>query len=284
MVRKLTLALIILSIHSLFAQTEIYVNNDNKTFIVFGEEPIDINTNWQKFKAEIHGKSVSFQTIVPRTTPTSALIQFADSTFSVMLVYKADMNSSEYFIDLTPKTTKTVVKEEKIEPVIEKGEIGALNLKDEVKKTTLDSDMKEKLIRFGKVESDQKYSDIGIYDKAYLITLDAIRNDEKATYIRLKFQNKSSYVYSIKSVNFQYLEKGKGNSVSGVDTKGDKECVGYNNVNEIPAKSTEILSYAIPIYSTSSKGELHILLRDHNGTRSIDLTIPISRILKADLF
>ncbi len=281
MIKALTIILISLfTCNCLIAQDTIFVSQTAKSYIIFDEEIAFADFDTDKFYGNYAQNTVILQAKedLLDSKPSNIIVKHGTQIFKGIVIVKNEISSSQYFNDYRKEIINEIKNKELIAPLPEfnKGEISSL-MDQEVKKeekVILDEEITLKMKRVLQIKTEEKL--LGDFSSDHLVSIDVLRNDSKVTYLKIRFENRSSVKYLIDKVDFDFREKGKTNSTMDIHNFNLK-CVGYNNVNTIEGNSVEYLVYAIPLFSTN-KGELHVLIRQLNGTRSIDIAIPVKEL------
>lgn len=278
MVKKIFLFLVLISTLNAFSQDTIFVSKKAKTYVIFDEE-----ISFADFETELFYGNYAQNTVMLQAKEDSSLmntsniiIKHGNNIFKGILFIKNVLKPSEYFYDYRKEIIEEKKKKEDIIPVVEleRGEISTISETAFEDKVLLNDEISLKMKTVLSLKQEEKL--LGDFSSDHLVSIDVIRNDSKVTYLKIRFENRSSAKYIIDKVDFDFKEKGKSNSTLDIQNFNMK-CIAYNNVKFIEGNSTEYLVYAIPIFSTS-KGELHVLIRQLNGTRSIDISIPVKEL------
>lgn len=203
-------------------------------------------------------------------TPTSLIIKYGTDIYHGTLAYSS--NPAHLFIDFSKLQTEAIPQLPN-ETRIAKD--------DSVK--SLDEKISEK--RLSIILSDPKsyYKNNAVKDpkERIALTLTDLRTDENNVYLKLLLINESKLDYQIDFVEFVYQNPLDQRDLKGAFDRKNVYQNAYNKIDFVKGKDQRHLGYSIPRYTLGRKGELLVIVREKNGSRSIALSIPFSLILEA---
>lgn len=246
-----------------FERDTIFVSNPARNvkimFDKYDEPPVgDIGT--KEFGMKVLGCcDVLLKAAVIGGKPTSLYIRYGDTFYNGTIAYKENLPKSLEVLDFrTKKKEVAPVEEVVVAP-------------EPVKQTNLDA-----LRAIGILEGKEKdrFSTIAIMDFKMVFKLADIMQDEHFYYIKLGLYNESKTDYNIDLVDFLFRNMDDQREYNQVQ-EADKIT---NQVSIVPAKKSKSLVFAIPTFKITEKWELLVSIREKNGGRKLDLSIPFEKI------
>lgn len=247
----------------------VWASTDFTTILVFPDEVGSYDIGSDGFGAEkINSKSIKVKAALASSAPTNILVSYGEKIYHATLAYKA--KPAQLYIDFSQIAAKDI-------PQVP-NENRTKKSQDSLR--NLEHDIAEK--RLNNVLSAPKatYKTIVNSNESIYLSLFGMESDNDNLYLKLLFLNKSKLQYAIDFIEFAYREPlEEGSTKGGYDTKNVYPVV-TNKIDLIYQKDERYLGYAIPRFALSKKGELLIIVREKNGSRSLKLTIPYSTILE----
>lgn len=121
---------------------------------------------------------------------------------------------------------------------------------------------------------EQEYSDLGDEKNNLSVQVTNIMNDDRYTYLKILFQNKSGSDYNIDDIIFKYVE-GKKKGIKRTESKVEERITTVYEPSDkvVKAYSQSELGYVIPLFTVGNEGNLLIQFLEKNGTRNMKIEI-----------
>lgn len=242
----------------------ILVSDTETTYLLFPEEVllVDIGRTGEYF-AKIEGKSVFLKARNKKTGPTNLFIRYGESYYTARLLYHE--KPLRYLYEPEKKAT--------FPP-------SALPKKEE----GTGPDTAEVLAAFRKVLAEPlNPAGPGKTRHGLSIQLTHLQIDQQLIYLGLRVRNSSSIGYRLDFAGFTFQEKrGRRFSRNNISRKEVRPYT-FEAPSLIPAHGESRLFYALPLYAMTSRGKLLVQLREKEGARVLEVSVPARRINKATI-
>lgn len=221
---------------------------------------VDIGT--KDYAAKVLGCcDVILKSIVVNAGPTSLYIRYGDKYYSGTIAYKENLSVDDEVLDFRNSVSLP-------EPI------------NETRAITSESPSLEKQMiarRMGILEGRTKdrISTIAAIKEKLTFKLADIVQDENFLYFKFRFYNDSKTEYKIELIDFLYR-----------NSKDEREysqglALDNNGVTKVPIRSDNVLIFVLPKFTITAKWELIVTIREKEGTRKLELTIPGDKINEA---
>jgi hypothetical protein len=230
----------------------IQVSPERTTYLLFNQpvDLVDIGLT-QAYVARIEGACVFIKALQAGAAPTTLLVRSGNDYFSAHLQSHSKPPKSLYDyrgrnLSLSSPTSS------------ESTSVTSVQLEQQLDRIR---PAEGKVIRQTK-QHRVSLSLIGMY------------NDPSATYLVLRLRNRSSIPYRIDYVGFERVEK-RGRRFSANNLENQETVpLGVVAPASIGPHLTDTLRYALPLYAFGSRGKLRAMVREANGSRTLQLSIP----------
>lgn len=269
---------------SILAQNmgEIVVNENNSAtiafdqdidFVVFGNNPPLGENRFEFYDFFTDGSVCVIRGNTPKAPKTSITVKLKDQSVWYGFVLFGDNAKILYSFTSNPLPEKNTsvkkptmpkndglenmeVVEDTVEPFIVSD---SETLNEKVRKTTAIS---REIYTIG-----QRIGDVSI-------SIIALRNDSKNTFISLEIANNSGNAYMIDGILFKFIE-GRRKGIKKDEASTEERVMPVSILGErvVKAYTTEIIGVAIPLFSVDNSGRLEVSVREKDGTRSAILTV-----------
>lgn len=248
----------------------IYVNSEQKTRILMPLEveyvdPGDLTS----YKGEVIGSTVRLQAIHSEVKPNLLLIGMGgNNILQATIAYKKFIPVKDLVQDLRdiPKERYTGIK---------KTPRSITEASDNIDRQVIDR-------RIGLIlGSASERSSLGARTDKMEVVIEKLMKDDSYFYIRLNFSNKSKSEYKVEAILFGYGDKNE--NTSRYDYKYVTP-VGKEEKGSIPVKESKIMVYALDRYNLGKKGHLKISIKENQGSREMEITVPYNELLNSEQF
>lgn len=255
----------------IFAQQQeridtIYVSASKTTTLMFPNEILLFDIGSEEFGGVKSNTLLLLKSVDVKANPTSILVQYGkDDIYHGTLAYKE--TPPKTFIDFRKVLVPKVPNEMRS------------SQKDSTK--TLDTDISEK--RLNVLISDTKinYRTLAIRNDKMSLSLTDMMIDEESLYLKLIFMNENKLDYKIDFVEFIYAEPSESKELKGGYERKNVYPKASNKIEGVRGKDKRYLGFCIPRYALSRNGFLTIVMREKEGSRMMELTVPFKEILLA---
>ncbi len=265
----------------------VFVSHDKTTYLVF-DNPFQPNTDFVDlgttgFHSKIEGEAVFLKASAKGSSPTTLMIKNGDTYYHGVIGYRE--HPEKMFYDYrrsgTDPNSGTPVPEVKSSQAIPAKTPGSVN--QEVSSNDKQLLVEERLETL--MNSPVEIRTLGVVQDRIILAVTNVMADDKALYLKLLINNKSSGKYEIDFVNFQFVEPSKGNSLKKSPSKTiDVYPITQTQGQTVNAYQKQWLGYALPLFNISDRGKLIISFREINGSRILKLEVPAKTILKTKVF
>lgn len=267
---KLThLFLLFLLVTNAFSQAQpdtIYVSTNKTTTLMFPKDVILFDIGSEDFGGMKSNNLLLLKAVIDKAQPTSILVQYGrDEIYHATLVFKAD--PAKTFLDFRTAELPKVPSEARTAK------------KDST--ATLESQVAEKRLNLLIADTRVSYKTLAIQKEKLILSLSDMMIDEENLYLKVLFVNDSKLDYQIDFVEFVYKEPSEKKELKGGYERKNVYAKVHNKIDGVRGKDKRFLGYCIPKYALSKKGELEIVVREKNGTRVLELSVPFTEILTA---
>lgn len=266
---KYSIAQTALEVEKLKGDT-IFVNTEQKTRILMPLEveyadPGDLTS----YKGDVIGSTVRMQAIHSEVKPNLLLIGMGGNyVFQATIAYKKFIPVKDLVLDLRdiPKERYTGVK---------KSERSITEASENIDKQIINSRIGFML---GKAPDR---SSLGARAEKMEAVIEKLMKDDNYFYIRFKLINKSKTDYKLEGVLFGYGDKNE--NTGKYDYKYVTPIL-KEQKDLIPIKESKIMVYAVDRYNLGKKGHLKILIKENQGSREMEITVPYSELINSEQF
>jgi len=265
----------------------VFVSHDKTTYLVFDHtfQPntdfVDLGTTG--FHSKIEGEAVFLKASTKDSSPTTLMIKNGNTYYHGVIGYRE--NPEKMFYDYRGSGADPnsgfearEVKSSQASP--------AMIRESENKKVSSDNDLllvEERLEIL--MNATVVIRTLGVVKDRIILAVTNVMADDKALYLKLLINNKSSGKYEIDFVNFQFVEPSKGNGLKKSPSKTtDVFPITQTQEQTIDAYQKQWLGYALPLFNISDRGKLIISFREISGSRILKLEVPAKTILKTEVF
>ena len=121
---------------------------------------------------------------------------------------------------------------------------------------------------------------MAVVDNDLVLSLANVRNDKDFTYLRFKVINHSAIDYNVDFTDFQLVENSQKKFLAKKKNEARRPLApsGGSPNQIVKGRTTDYLTYAIPLYAATDRGYLEVTLRELNGARVLVLPVP-SRVI-----
>lgn len=249
----------------------IAVSATGTTYLIF-DEPITLfNLGTKHYVGKIENEKMIFlKASVPNAEPTTLLVQAGSLLLTGYI--RTDRKPAKAFYDYRASAQPTAPK-----PNTPDRQPPGVSPKSSTGSNTGIST----LMRMSKAKANCHISEKqdGIH-----VVCNQLFNDTQHTYLKLAIQNKTTLPFIIDLISFTYKEKLPKRMRNKVSPQFEERQPDEKiEPARVDAGRTEDFYYSLPVYSTTLKGYLEIIVREQTGARVIVLTIPSSDIQEAPL-
>ena len=242
------------------AYDTIYVNEVKNSYLVFDNEVliVDLGTRGD-YVHRVESNVVFIKAITKAGPSTTLFVKSGENVFVGIVCYKKDNQKHLYDFRRKKLFGKTNAPSLDI-PLVEKR---LFSLKDE----------KDRFNRIRKKKDRIVFS------------LENLKTDQHAIYLKLRLKNKSALVYKVESITVENAEFYKKrflsrNKISKIPVTPIVE----GNISDVAPYSSQNFYLAVPVYAVGKQGAVYVTVRETSGVRSLTLEIKPKRMSKANLF
>ena len=148
----------------------------------------------------------------------------------------------------------------------------------------LDKELEKKNEVEGKLsklrKTREEHQAVAVVDNDLVLSLANVRNDKDFTYLRFKVINHSAIDYNVDFTDFQLVENSQKKFLAKKKNEARRPLApsGGSPNQIVKGRTTDYLTYAIPLYAATDRGYLEVTLRELNGARVLVLPVP-SRVI-----
>ena len=148
----------------------------------------------------------------------------------------------------------------------------------------LDKELEKKNEVEGKLsklrKTREEHQAVAVVDNDLVLSLANVRNDKDFTYLRFKVINHSAIDYNVDFTDFQLVENAQKKFLAKKKNEARRPLApsGGSPNQIVKGRTTDYLTYAIPLYAATDRGYLEVTLRELNGARVLVLPVP-SRVI-----
>lgn len=148
----------------------------------------------------------------------------------------------------------------------------------------LDKELEKKNEVEGKLnklrKTREEHQAVAVVDNDLVLSLANVRNDKDFTYLRFKVINHSAIDYNVDFTDFQLVENAQKKFLAKKKNEARRPLApsGGSPNQIVKGRTTDYLTYAIPLYAATDRGFLEVTLRELNGARVLVLPVP-SRVI-----
>ena len=254
----------------------IYANKEVTTSLLFPERInlTDIGSSDYLFHYE--GNLLNIKAKKPSEGLTSLLVRYGDNAYFAGYLGYSENLKRFYYDYRSPVDSKQDISVGSLDVSL----VDELEVVRESEQEQIDTSwVSEQFQKILQIPVD--YFAKGIKRKHGLVlVLEAICNSEKLTLIRVNFRNPSSLPYK---VEFTGLEIHEGSYKKGLQGAIKQIRPLISRVPDIiPAHGSKIFAFGYLHFAPTKKAKLILTIREKQGARAIQLSIPASYILNAD--
>jgi hypothetical protein len=251
----------------------IYAELGEKVYVYFENDIrfVDVGSGKKDFSLNFTANCAFIRAIHSEAQPTSILFDYGDGYYHGTLCYKKKLDNSELVIDFRDKGRDSI-------PQIINETRAITKKEEEVDKSVV-------IQRLGIIQgtTKDKFKTIAIIDDHLKYALSDLRRDDEFLYIKLSLENKSRVDYKIQGFSFAYFDEGLGTDETGKVPKYVR-LHKFFYPEKVAVKKKEYMTFAIPYFALSKKGNLNITMKEKEGTRVLSLDVQADKIIEAENF